>query len=325
MDLSVIIVNYRGWKHLEFCLNSLAKLNVGDFQTEVIVVDNHSNDGHLPEFKDKFPWVDFLSNAGNYGFSSANNLGAFHAKGKFLLFLNPDIIASNEAIFGMMQTLQDHPSVMLLSCRQQNKTGKEEHPYNLFPDLFTTNGPIRSLYKTFHKKELAEKYSYQEELIYPDWVSGSVMMISAADFAKTGGWSEDYWLYYEDVELCWQVRSVGGKVALSNRYSMIHNHGGATRINPKTAAITKAEVRISKHVYISHRFKGLKAFIIHLLIFFGSAFSKLIPAVLSIPCFFNRKLRSYGFMYFRLLTYYFSALVNGTWLSSRAPNYRKLF
>ena len=323
MDLSVIIVNYRSWKYLELCLNSLVSTFDAGLQTEVLVIDNASNDGKLPEFQNKYPQVNFISNTGNDGFSSANNLGAFHAKGKFLLFLNPDIIANKEAIFGMMETLKQNPEVMLLTCRQQNKAGKEENPYNLFPDLFTTNGPLRSIYKVIHKKELAEKYSSQKELIYPDWVSGSVMMISAADFAKTGGWNEDYWLYYEDVELCWQVHSAEGKVALSNQFSMVHNHGGATRINPKTAALTKSEVRISKHVYISHRFKGLKAFVIHLFIFLGGVFGKLIPAVFGIPFFFNRKLNSYTRLYLRLVAYYFHALKNRTWLSGRAPNYHK--
>lgn len=323
MDLSVIIVNYRGWKHLELCLNSLANINAASFQTEVMVVDNASYDGRLEEFTGKFQWVDFISNSGNNGFSSACNLGAKRAKGKYLLFLNPDIIANNQAIFGMIETLQDHPFIMLLTCRQQNNSGKEENPYNLFPDLFTTNGPLRSIYKAIHKRSLTEQYSPEKELIYPDWVSGSVMMISAANFAKTGGWNEDFWLYYEDVELCWQVHEAGGKVALSNRYSMIHNHGGATRINPKTAAITKTEVRISKHVYISHRFKGAKAFIIHLFIILGSVVGKLIPALLGIPFFFNRKLRSYGRIYIRLLGYYLLALRKGTWVSPRAPNYHK--
>jgi len=232
MDISVIIVNYRGWKHLEPCLKSLADLNAGRFQTEVIVVDNASDDGRLADFEKSFPGVRFIGNVANLGFSSGCNLGAKHAKGKYLLFLNPDIIANKQAIFGMIETLQDHPYIMLLSCRQQNKNGKEEHPYNLFPDLFTTNGPLRSIYKTVHKKELADKYSTEKELIYPDWVSGSVMMISAADFQKTGGWNEDFWLYYEDVELCWQVQSIGGKVALSNRYSTAELLGSIQKLHP---------------------------------------------------------------------------------------------
>ncbi len=323
MELSVIIVNFRGWKHLELCLNSLTISINATIQSEVIVVDNASDDGQFSVFQKNHQQVNFIRNKGNLGFSNACNLGAKKAKGKFLLFLNPDIIANKDAIWGMMQTLQDHSDIMLLTCRQQNNAGKEEHPYNLFPDLLTTNGPLRSIYKLIYKKELTKRYSPEKELIYPDWVSGSVMMISAAAFAKTRGWNEDFWLYYEDVDLCWQIQHTGGKVALANRYSMIHNHGGATRINPKTAAITKAEVRISKHVYISLRFTGLKAFILHFLIVLGSVLGKLIPALLSIPFFFNRKLRAYRSLYSRLLGYYLQAIWNGTWLSPRAPNFSK--
>ncbi|HPE58623.1 MAG TPA: glycosyltransferase, partial [Bacteroidales bacterium] len=130
MNLSVIIVNYRSWKHLESCLNSLAPLSNDSKHVEIIVVDNASDDGRLPDFQKSFPLVNFISNSENKGFSSANNLGTSNSKGEFLLFLNPDIIANSEAIFGMMETLKQNPDIMLLTCRQQNKAGKEENPYN---------------------------------------------------------------------------------------------------------------------------------------------------------------------------------------------------
>ena len=320
MDLSIVIVNYRGWKHLQLCLNSLILMGSGEMQSEIIVVDNNSADGQLSVFKQNYPGVKFLHNRANLGFSNGCNLGARHANGKFLLFLNPDIIANAGAVFGMLDILNSHTEITLLTCRQQNNSGKEEHPYNLFPDLFTLNGLPRSIYKIIHKKELNERYSLEKNLIFPDWVSGSVVMISANDFAKTGGWSEDYWLYYEDVELCRKVYSLGGKVALSNRHFMIHNHGGATRINPKTAALTKAEVRISKHVYVWNHFSGFRAFFMHTMCIIGALVGKLLPALLSIPFFFSRKLRTYGRLYFRLLAYYTHALQSRTWLSPRSPN-----
>lgn len=322
MDLSIVIVNYRGWKHLGFCLDSLVSIDKKARSMEIIVVDNDSGDGQLSVFEKQFQDVHFISNKGNLGFASACNLGAARSKGEYLLFLNPDIIANAEAIFGMMEILSTTPDIVLLSCRQQNNAGKEEHPYNLFPDLFTLNGPPRSIYKAIHKKELDERHSREKDLIYPDWVSGSVMMTRKENFLKTGGWNEDYWLYYEDVEFCRQISNLGGRIALSNRYSMIHNHGGATRINPKTAALAKAEVRISKHVYVSHQFNGVKAFLLHLFTILGSVFGKLIPTLFSIPFFFNRKLRSYGRLYVRLWAYYFGVIKNGTWLSPRAPNFQ---
>ncbi|RKD91179.1 glycosyltransferase family 2 protein [Mangrovibacterium diazotrophicum] len=323
VKLSVIIVNYRGWKHLGNCLESLQGVASAQNELEVIVVDNCSNDGKLDEFKQLFPFVRFILNSGNNGFSNGCNVGAAHASGSYFLFMNSDIIANKEAIWGMLEELTTRPNIMLLSCRQKNNAGKEENPYNLFPDLATLNGIPRSIYKKVHKRELAEKHASTKELIFPDWVSGSVMMISADHFRQTGGWCEDYWLYYEDVELCRRVCDLGGKVALTNKFSMIHNHGGATRINPKTAALTKAEVRISKHVYVSRHFTGLKAFVMHLFTIIGGLIGKLLPALLSIPFFFNRKLRAYGRLYVRLLTYYFNAIVNRSWMSPRAMNFKK--
>ena len=223
---------------------------------EVIVVDNFSDDGRLEEFQQRFPFVRFILNSGNNGFSNGCNVGASRASGTYFLFMNSDIIANAKAIWGMLEELKSRPEIMLLSCRQQNNSGREENPCNLFPELATLNGIPRAIYKKVHKKELAEKHASFKDLIFPDWVSGSVMMISADHFRQTGGWCEDYWLYYEDVELCRSVSELGGKVALTNKFSMIHNHGGATRINPKTAALTKAEVRISKHVYVSRHFSG---------------------------------------------------------------------
>lgn len=321
MNLSVILVNYRGWKHLATCLQSLEPLAASNLQTELLVVDNCSNDGRLDAFREQFPFVRFILNSGNHGFANGCNRGAAAATGKYLLFLNSDIIATTEAVRGLVDTLEQHPEIMLLSCRQQNSAGKEEHPYALFPTIHTLNGIPRAIYKWRYKAVLAERFSMQQELIYPDWVSGSVILMRADDFVQTGGWCEDYWLYYEDVELCWRVNELGGKVALSNRFSMIHNHGGATRINPKTAALTKAEVRIAKHQFVARHYRGVPALLMHLMSMMGILLGKLIPALLSIPFFFHRKLASYGRLYLRVLAYYLQVPLHRSWMSPRAPNF----
>ena len=88
--LSIIIVNYKSWKVLRDCLNSISEIIIDDTEIETIVVDNASNDGEITTFQNDFPLIIFLENTGNNGFSNACNLGAKTAKGKYLLFLNPD-------------------------------------------------------------------------------------------------------------------------------------------------------------------------------------------------------------------------------------------
>ncbi|WP_163708336.1 glycosyltransferase [Mangrovibacterium lignilyticum] len=321
--VSVIIVNYRGWRHLNTCLDSLSKINADIYQLETIVIDNFSNDGKLDEFQRRFPTVRFIQNTGNNGFSNGCNLGVAHANGDYLLFMNSDIIANAEAIWGMVDTIERDPGITLLSCSQQNSSGRKEHPYGLFPDLLTLNGLPRAFYKMAKGSELKDRFQAEKELIYPDWVSGSVMMISADNFRKTNGWCDDYWLYYEDVEFCWNVREIGGEVALTRQFSMIHNHGGATRINPRTTALTKAEVRISKHVFVSRHFSGLKAFLMHFMTAAGFLIGNLFVALLSLPLFFVPKLNAYGRLYLNVLSNYISAIRYRTWVSPRSVNYQK--
>ena len=108
IKLSIITVNYRAWIPLERCLNSLMSLQTENFNLEVIIVDNFSNDGRLEEFIEKFPSFNFIKNSGNYGFSNGNNLGAKYATGDFLMFLNSDTIVTQEPIESMLNLAQNN-------------------------------------------------------------------------------------------------------------------------------------------------------------------------------------------------------------------------
>lgn len=308
-------MNFQCWKSLDNCLGSLYDL-ISD-SIEVIVVDNCSPDNMLPVFEDKYPWVDFYLNTGNCGFSSACNAGAEKSEGEYLLFLNPDIIANAKTIRGMLRLIQDMPGISILSCRLEDSFGKAEHFQNLFPSMLTMTGLLRAIYRNLNRSELSRRFDPNRAIVYPDWVSGSVILISKIDFEKTGRWNENYWMYYEDVDLCLQLNTLGGIVALSNEYSMIHNHGGASRIDSTTASLTKSEVIISKHVFISCHYSGIKAFIMHIVGIGDSLVVKFIPAMLSIPFWFSRKLSVYQALYIRLVLYYINAIKNRSWLSER--------
>ena len=323
VDLSIIIVNYRGWKHLGNCLDALGAFSGDKFSFEVNVVDNYSNDGKLEAFQQRYPDFKFHLNSGNNGFSSGCNLGSGFSTGEYLLFLNPDTVASEDAVEGLLNTIQNNQDVTILSCTQKNSGGREERPYGFFPTLFTLSGILRAIYRKVKKTELEERFSSEKEIIYPDWVSGSVVMISRQQFEELGGWSEDYWLYYEDVDLCKRATEHGGKIALHNRISIIHNHGGATRINPKTTSLTKSEVIISRHVYLSRHYSGIHAAGLHLVVMTSVLLGKLVPALFGLIFFFVKRLNQYTHLYRRLLAYYLMLPFRRTWLSPHSVNFRK--
>ncbi|GAB1856631.1 hypothetical protein MHTCC0001_14660 [Flavobacteriaceae bacterium MHTCC 0001] len=323
VDISVIIVNYRSWKHLKNCLESLKKIEQDEFSFEVIIVDNNSNDNQLNHFLDNFPDFKFVQNTGNYGFSNGNNLGESIAKGTFLLFLNPDTIVSTHALNVLIKQAKEYDDYGIMACTKLNNDGKPEKEIRFFPKLSTLLGISRVLHRLANKQRINLKYSTDKLTVFPDWVSGSIIFMSRKWFEKINGWNEDYWLYLEDVDLCKRITNAGGKVALTRQTHIIHNHGGASRLNVKTAALTKAEVIISKHVYINTHFKGASKICAQIILFFSVCITKLVLAFLGLILFFIPKLFLNTLLFRNIILYYFNVCVHRTWMSKRAPNYNR--
>ena len=322
-DISIIIVNYKSWAHLQNCLSSLDSIDQNSFSFEVIVVDNHSNDNNLEAFSKKFPTYQFVSNTGNYGFSSGNNFGAQQASGQFLLFLNPDTILKKGALLTMLQLAKENLDYGIVSCTKLNIEGNPEKDIRFFPKLATFFGISRAIYQGLNNKTLVQKFNKKKDVIFPDWVSGSVIFISKKWFDFVEGWNEDYWLYFEDVDLCKRITDAGGKIALTKNASIIHCHGGASRLNLNTSALTKTEVIISKHVYISNNFNSKIKFLFHFMLLFFGLISKFFLAVIGIIFFFIPKCYLQLLIFNNLIRYYMNALLKKTWIGERASNYLK--
>lgn len=320
-DVSIIIVNYKSWRHLKNCLGALKAIQSNAFSIEVLIVDNCSNDGKLEEFSQDFPDFQFIQNTGNNGFANGCNLGASKAKGDYLFFLNPDTIAKDDAIEKLLNFAAKNRHVGIVSCHQKNANESYERTIRLFPSILTLFGFSRAIYRKINQSKIRDQYNPNNTVIYPDWVSGSVVFMSREWFQQIEGWNEDYWMYYEDIDICKRVHESNGKVALLQNVEIIHNHGGASRINVKTASITKTEVLISKHVYIKNHFKGLENFSSQLLIVLSNLVFKTVLAIVGLIFFFIPKLRLNLSIYLKLMRYYFRALVKGSWLSKRSVNY----
>ena len=317
IDVSFVIVNYKSDFHLKNCLNSINNIKPKDFNYEIIVVENSHLDNKLEILKKNYPIVNFFENSGNNGFANGCNLGAKKANGNFLLFLNPDTIVNQEAIKKMFFFLRENENVGIVSCNQKNNNGSFEKNIRFFPKLKTIFGLLRAI----NSKKLQSKIKKQEDVLYPDWVSGAVVFISRKWFNKVKGWNEDYWMYYEDVDLSKKVSDLGGEIALLTNVEIIHNHGGSSRINLKTASITKTEVLISKHVYINNHFKGIKHFTLQLLIVLNNLIGKLTASFFGVILFFIPKLRLNVYLLKNLINYYLSSIFNSTWLSLRSMNH----
>ncbi len=316
-NLSIIIVNYRGWERLFQCLDSLSFIKDNRFTHEVIVVDNNSNDGQIERFRSLFPKFKFVLNPDNLGFAYGCNWGAVYGRGSNFLFLNPDTIVTADALFSMLTEVRVRRANSIISCCQKKENGANEHPYGRFLSPFTLTGWLRAILKIVLLQG-EEPFLQTDDYIYPDWISGSVVMIKRESFQSLGGWDDDFWMYFEDVDLCRRASQKNGEIVLLKNACVEHNHGGSSRINLQVTALTKTEVNISRHVYISKHESGGKALYMHLFLIANNLLFGFIPAVAGLILFFIKDLNVMSHIYFRLIAYYFNAMLSGTWLSKRS-------
>jgi GT2 family glycosyltransferase len=319
-DLSVIIVSFKGWHRLRKCLESLGSFTGDQFSMEVIVVDNNSGDDTIYEFEKSFPEFIFIHNLKNGGFANGCNLGAGSADSQYLLFLNPDTIATETETRKLLLAARQNNDYSIVSCRQVNERGKESHATGNFPELWNLTGLQRSLAAIF-KTIKTEKES--GTVSFPDWVSGSVMLIRNDVFQRIGGFDEDFWMYYEDVDICRRIRNARMEIAFLRDTEIEHNHGGSSRINLKTASITKTEVHISKHVYISKHKSKAEKYLIQIFLVINNLLFGMILAFMGLLLFFIPKLFLKTLIFARLVNYYFWALLRLTWISPQSVNFKK--
>lgn len=322
-NLSIIIVNYKGWNSLKACLDSLDSYPTKTVFFEVIVVDNFSNDGYLKTFQQTYSNFIFIENSGNNGFANGCNVGAKIAKYDLFLFLNPDTIILENSLDIFVSDYVNNPEIALLSCLQIDENNRYYNQKRLFPTFFTFFGLPRAIFKWIHSTKIKENFKEDKHFFYPEWVTGAVILIHKKWFEAINGWDESYWMYMEDVDLCKRISEQNGRVAVTKNCTIFHKHGGASRINIKTKALTKTEVIISKHVYIAKHFSKLVGFFLHIRLFGGVFLEKIVLSLLSIPLFFNMKLKVNTIILSNYFRYVSHAIKNNTVLSSRSLRFKK--
>jgi len=307
MDLSVVIVSYKGYAKLNRCLESLASFTQKSFSMEVVVVNNNPGDELFGETENMFPGFRFIHNRVNGGYSNGCNLGCSMAAGDHYLILNPDTIVAEEAVARLRNELVSNPSYYIVSCRQQKENGTDSKAYGKFPWSFT-----------------GSKQNYSGRVIFPDWVSGSVMMMRRDVFKKLNGFDEDFWMYYEDVDLCLRARNSVGEIAFNNDINIVHDHGASSRSDTGTTALAKCEVQISRHLFVQKHEKGLRRSAIHTFIVLDNIITGIISGVAGLILFFVPKLFVRSLLLINLISYYLGSLMRRSWMSPRSVNYKKI-
>jgi GT2 family glycosyltransferase len=211
VDVSIIIVSYNTSSLLRNCINSIYEQTV-DVNFEIIVVDNDSKDGSCDMLKQDFKSVKLIENKQNLGFGKANNVGAKIAAGKYLFFLNSDIILLNNAVKVLFSFLEEHAEAKIAGGALYGADGQPNVSAGNFPSLLQEFSLIgfAVLYKRYYKKHLSSSLvKSDKEPCTVDYISGADLMIEKKAFDELKGFDEDFFLYYEETEMSFRARKMG--------------------------------------------------------------------------------------------------------------------
>jgi GT2 family glycosyltransferase len=234
-DVSVIIVNYRSAAFTAACLSSIYRSSAAD--CEVIVVDNASYDGCGEMMQAHFPQANFLQSARNLGFAGANNLGASVAHGDYLLYLNPDTEVGPEAIERLRDCLKSTPDAGLAGARLLNSDGSlQTTSVTAFPTIGNQVLGAEYLQRRFPAAKIwgmQALYSGGRTPSVVDAVSGACVMAKRTVIERVQGFTTDYFMYGEDLDLCLKVRQMA-KVYHVPEAVVVHHGGRSSDSRPES-------------------------------------------------------------------------------------------
>lgn len=262
MDLSVIIVNYNTKDLLGKLLFSIRKSKLGNYQKETIVVDNASKDHSVIEVQKIYPDVNLIINQQNLGFAKANNQGIKRAKGKYILFLNSDTILPDNTLKIMLDFMEENPRFAASTCKVELTNGKVDPAcHRGFPTPWAAFTYFIGLEKLFPKIKILSHYHQfwkdLNSLHEVEAISGAFFMIRRSALNKVGIFDERFFIYAEDIDLCYRLKLMGELIAYNPHTKIIHYKTSSGRKINKSTKITqndrKIRERTSKYFFETMR------------------------------------------------------------------------
>ncbi|MCF8241117.1 MAG: glycosyltransferase [Melioribacteraceae bacterium] len=233
IDLSIIIVNYNVKEFLQNLFASIEKA-AQNLSHEIIVVDNASDDGSRELLDEKYPDVKLIANKKNVGFGVANNQGLEIAKGKYILLINPDTIVKEDTFTSLIKFFENNPDAGMAGCKVLNPDGTLQLACRRsFPGPWVSFTKVAGLSKIFPKSKLFAQYNLtyldENQSYEVDAISGAFMMMRKETYEKVGGFDPQFFMYGEDLDLCYRIKSAGFKVYYVHETEIIHYKGESTK------------------------------------------------------------------------------------------------
>lgn len=230
-NLSIIIINYNSFNDIDKCIKSINSF-IKDIAYEIIVVDNNSPDRRIMSLRSKYENVSLFLLNSNFGFGSACNYGAGKANGKYLVFINPDTIFTDNCLKKMRDFMENKFDSATCSPSFVNSDGSIGYVFNYFPnmtwELFDFLGKGYNI-RIKKLNKLLNSASDSRKPLKVDWATAACLMVKKEVFDKVNGFDEDYFLYYEDVDLQKRIHDIGYNIYCLPYLKVVHVANTSTK------------------------------------------------------------------------------------------------
>jgi N-acetylglucosaminyl-diphospho-decaprenol L-rhamnosyltransferase len=282
MCLSILIVNWNSKDYIKKCLQSIESTK-GSLVIQIIVVDAGSFDGCGEMLLQEFPFVEFIQSKKNIGFGPSNNLAAEHIRHDTVLLLNPDTELKKHALQDLVKAHSEISDVGIIGAKLYNSDGTLQlssvqaapSPINqtLGSEFLMTRFPKFWLWKTYN----AYTSNRPTEV---EAVSGACMLLSTQLYRNVGGFTPSFFMYAEDMDLCFKVRKMGYKIYFIPTAQIVHHGGGSSSKQLSNFSNINMRNAIYNYMDINH---GLLYAKTYKLLMFSSAILRIIFVFIATP------------------------------------------
>ena len=265
MKLSIIIVNYNTYDLTKQTIESIIQKE-HPFQYEILLVDNASSDGSIENLQEHFNdlllegILQIFINEANLGFAKANNIGMRIAKGEYILLLNSDTVVKEDCLAKCLSHMDKNNNIGALGCKVVLPDGKLDHACKRgFPTPKASLYYLLRLYKKDPIKygQYDALHLHEDEVGEVDCLMGAFMLMSKEALNRVGLLDEDFFMYGEDIDLCYRIKEGGYKILYYPKAQIIHHKGGSSK-KKRTKVIYDFHqamwIFYKKHYYTKYNF-----------------------------------------------------------------------
>jgi N-acetylglucosaminyl-diphospho-decaprenol L-rhamnosyltransferase len=245
--VDVVVVSYNSADHLRPCVEGLSR----EPDVSVTVVDNASADGTLETVAD-LP-VHSIQTGANLGFARGCNIGWAGGSSPYVLFLNPDAQLARSSLDALVATLESTPRAGVAAPRIVSETGELQWSLRRFPRLRSTYAQALFLHLVARHAAWADEVirdrDWYERAGVQEWASGACLLVRRSLLEQLGGFDERFFIYCEDIDLCYRTRSAGYEVHYVPDAVAVHAGGASAPREAMTATLTRSRITWAR----SHR------------------------------------------------------------------------